>query len=81
MRGALRACYKRALDEDPNMHGTVRVTASIAPNGEVKSVQPAASGLSSNMVACVTRVVRGAQFSAPEGGGATLVIPMTFVPQ
>ena len=69
------------LDEDPNMRGSVRVTATIAPNGEVRGVSPAASGLSSTMVACVTRVVRGAQFSAPEGGGATLVIPMTFIPQ
>lgn len=81
MRGPLRACYRKALDEDPSMRGSVRVTASIAPNGEVKSTQAANSGLSSSMVACVTRVVRGAQFGAPEGGGATLVIPMSFIPQ
>ncbi|MFT3768305.1 MAG: AgmX/PglI C-terminal domain-containing protein [Minicystis sp.] len=81
MRGALRACYKHALDEDPNMRGSVRVTVSVAPNGEVKSAQAANNGLSSSMIACVTRVVRGAQFSAPEGGGATLVIPMSFLPQ
>ncbi|APR81135.1 Hypothetical protein A7982_06482 [Minicystis rosea] len=81
LRGPLRACYKHALDEDPNMRGSVRVTASIAPNGEVKSAQAAGSGLSSSMIACVSRVVRGAQFGPPEGGGATVVIPMSFFPQ
>ena len=81
IRGALRACYKRALDEDPNARGTVRITASIAPNGEVRSTQASGGGLSSTMIACVSRVVRGAQFNPPEGGGATVVIPMTFMPQ
>jgi hypothetical protein len=82
LKGMLKACYKRALDEDPTMRGTVRVTATLAPNGDVRSVQAANNGLSSGMVGCVTGVVRGAQFEAPEGGGgAVLVIPMTFIPQ
>jgi hypothetical protein len=33
------------------------------------------------MVGCVTRVVRGAQFSPPAGGAAMLTIPMTYIPQ
>jgi hypothetical protein len=81
MRGLLRACYKRALDEDPTMRGSVRVTAQIAPNGDVSAVSAAASGLSSSMVSCVKRVVRGAQFGPPVGGGATVTIPMSFIPQ
>jgi len=81
MRALLRGCYKRTLDVDPTARGSVRVTASIAPNGEVRSVQAAGGGLPAEMVSCVSRVVRGAQFSAPEGGGATLVIPMSFYPQ
>lgn len=81
LKGLFRACYKRALDEDPTMRGTVRLTAQIAPNGDVKSVSAAPSGLSSSMTSCVTRVMRGAQFSPPEGGGATLDVPMTFIPQ
>lgn len=81
LKGLFRACYKRALDEDPTMRGSVRLTAQIAPNGDVKSVSAAPSGLSSSMTSCVTRVMRGAQFSPPEGGGATLDVPMTFIPQ
>jgi hypothetical protein len=82
LKGMLRACYKRTLDEDPTARGTVRVTAKIAPNGDVASTQAANSGLPAGMVTCVSRVVKGAQFNAPEGGvGAVLVIPMTFIPQ
>ncbi len=81
MRGALRACYKHALDEDPTMRGTVRVTAKIGPNGEVTSVQATTGGLSSSMVGCVRRVVGGAQFNPPTSGGALVTIPMTFLPQ
>ncbi len=80
LKGMLRACYRHAQDEDPNMRGSVRVTARIAPNGDVTSVQAANSGLSASMVACVTRVVRGAQFSPSPNGGA-VAIPMTFIPQ
>ena len=81
MRGLLRACYKRELDTDPTARGSVRVTAKIGSNGEVTSVQAANSGLSSTMVACVSRVVHGGQFGPPEGGGAMVTIPMTFIPQ
>jgi hypothetical protein len=80
LKGMLRTCYRHAQDEDPNMRGSVRVTARIAPNGDVTSVQAANSGLSAKMVACVTRVVRGAQFSPSPNGGA-VAIPMTFIPQ
>jgi len=81
LRGQLRSCYKHALDEDPTTRGTVRVTAKIGPNGEVSSVQMANGVLSTTMITCVSRVVRGAQFSPPESGGAMVAIPMTFMPQ
>jgi TonB family protein len=82
LRPMLRACYKHELDFDPNAKGSVRVTATIGPNGDVSSVQTAVSGLSSGMNACVSRVVRGAPFGAPVGGGsAQVAIPMSFYPQ
>ncbi len=78
-RAGFRACYKRAMDEDPTMHGSVRVTLKVGPNGEVSSASAAgASGLSSSLVNCLVGRVRGLQFDPPQGGGATLVIPMGF---
>jgi hypothetical protein len=80
MRPGLRACYKKfGLDVDPTMQGSVRVTASVGSNGEVRSAQGGSvTGLSSAVVGCVVGRVRSAQFDPPVGGGATLVIPISF---
>lgn len=81
MQAGFRRCYNRGLQEDPNMKGSVRITARIGPNGEVLSVSPSGSGLSGTVISCVAARVSSAQFAPPEGGGATVVIPVTFVSQ
>lgn len=81
MAAGFRRCYNKGLQEDPNMKGSVRITAKIGPNGEVLSANPSGSGLSSSVISCVAARVSSAQFAAPEGGGATIVIPVTFVSQ
>ena len=81
MAAGFRRCYNKGLQEDPNMKGSVRITAKIGPNGEVLSVSPSGSGLSGTVVSCVAARVSSAQFAPPEGGGATVVIPVTFVSQ
>jgi hypothetical protein len=81
MAAGFRRCYNKGLLEDPNMKGSIRVTAKIGPNGEVISASPSASGLSGTVASCVTARVSSAQFAPPEGGGATIVIPVTFVSQ
>jgi len=64
------------------MKGSVKITAKIGPNGEVLSASPGgANGLSGEVVSCVVARVQSAQFSPPEGGGATVVIPVSFVSQ
>jgi hypothetical protein len=79
MAAGFRRCYNKGLQGDPNMKGSVRLTAKIGPNGEVLSVSPSGgSGLSGTVVSCVAARVSAAQFAPPEGGGATLVIPVTF---
>jgi hypothetical protein len=81
MGAGFRRCYNKGLQEDPNMKGSVRITAKIGPNGEVLSVSPSGSGLSGTVISCVASRVSSAQFAPPEGGGATIVIPVTFVSQ
>jgi hypothetical protein len=82
MGAGFRRCYNRGLAEDPNMKGSVRVTAKIGPNGEVLSATPSGGGgLSGTVISCVVARVQSAQFAPPEGGGATVVIPVTFVSQ
>jgi hypothetical protein len=81
MAAGFRRCYNKGLQEDPNMKGSVRITAKIGPNGEVLSVSPSGSGLSGTVISCVAARVSSAQFAPPDGGGATVVIPVTFVSQ
>lgn len=82
MRAGFRACYTRGLSSNPDIAGTVRVVAKIGPNGEVLSASSSASGnLPPDVVSCVARRVQGASFAPPEGGGATVVIPVTFTHQ
>jgi len=82
MAAGFRACYNKGLAENPDMAGTVRITAQIGPNGAVTSASASGGGsLSGTVIGCVQSRVAGAQFSPPEGGGATLQIPVTFQPQ
>ncbi len=82
MAAGFRRCYNKGLQEDPGMKGSVRITAKIGPNGEVLGASPSGGGgLSGTVIGCVTGRVSSAQFAPPEGGGATIVIPVTFVSQ
>jgi TonB family protein len=73
-----RHCYNKGLSEDSKMSGSIRVTAKIDPSGAVASVTESHSGLSDAVAACVVERVRAARFAPPEGGYATVVIPVTF---
>lgn len=80
MGAAFRRCYNRALQEDPTIRGSVRMTASIGPDGQVVSLTPTnVIGLPGNMVVCLYMRVKSAQFAPPSRGGATVVIPISFV--
>jgi hypothetical protein len=82
MAAGFRRCYNRGLAEDPTMKGSIRITAKIGPNGEVLSASPSGGGgLSGTVISCVAARVASSQFAPPEGGGATIVIPVSFFPQ
>jgi len=82
MQAGFRRCYNRGLQTDPTMKGSVRMTARIGPNGEVLSASPSGGGgLSGEVIGCVAARVQSAQFAPPDGGGATVVIPVSFVSQ
>jgi Ca-activated chloride channel family protein len=83
MRPGFRNCFQRALAQDPTLSGgTLRLTIKIGPAGEVTNVTPSPGGsLPPNVVACVVSRARAAQFDAPSGGSATIVVPVTFSAQ
>jgi hypothetical protein len=82
MKAGFRACYNRGLASNPDLQGSVKITAKIGPNGEVISATPAGgAGLGDDVVQCLVRRVQSANFNPPEGGGASIVIPITFALQ
>jgi TonB family protein len=82
LRGRLRNCYQTGLLSDSTMSGKVVISARIGPNGEVTTSEIASlTGLSPAVGQCVAGVVKRATFNAPGGGGATIQIPVTFLPQ
>src|SRR5262245_17832714 len=81
MKGRFRNCYQQGLNQNPEMQGSVTLTAKIGPNGEVLSVGGGGGGALSPIVPCLKAVVQSGGFSQPEGGGAVVTIPITFVKQ
>ncbi|WP_394820600.1 AgmX/PglI C-terminal domain-containing protein [Pendulispora albinea] len=82
LRPKFRACYNKGLASDPGMAGGVTIVTKVAPNGEVTAADGSnVSGLSPDVVSCIQRVVRNAQFDAPGGSGSTINIPVKFVQQ
>lgn len=79
MAAGFRRCYSKGLADDPKMKGTVRITAEIGPNGEVKGVTTSGGqGLSGTVINCLAGRVSAAQFDKPSTGSATVVIPASF---
>lgn len=82
MGADFRRCYNNGLQTNPNMKGSLRITARIGPNGEVVVANPSGgNGLSKEVIDCVVARFKSARFSPPEGGGATIVVPVSFVGQ
>jgi len=82
LRAKFRSCYNKGLAQDPGMSGSVTIAAKVAPNGEVTSADNAGGGgLSPDVISCIQRVVKNAQFDAPGGSGSTINIPVKFVQQ
>ncbi len=82
MRAGFRRCYQRGLEQNPDISGSIRLTISVGPGGEVKSVSGGPSGnIPSSVVACVKGRARAAQFAPPDGGSAVINVPISFVKQ
>jgi hypothetical protein len=82
MSAGFRRCYMQGLSVNPDMSGRVNVSARIGPGGEVQSVSASPSGsISSDVANCIAARVRSATFDPPEGGAATINIPVTLVQQ
>jgi Ca-activated chloride channel family protein len=83
MRAGFRACYQRGLNENPDIQGSLRLTILVGSGGAVTNVTPngTSGNLPASVVGCVVARARTAQFDPPEGGTATIAVPITFASQ
>lgn len=81
MRPRFRDCYAALLSRNRRAHGAVRLTLRIDCQGAVRSALAAAYGIDREAVSCLFRQVALSRFSPPDGGTATIQIPITFIHQ
>lgn len=82
MSAGFRACYNRGLSTNPDAGGKITLKIRVGPGGEVTGVAASSSGnLPDGVVSCVKARAQAARFSPPEGGGAVITVPVTFVKQ
>ncbi|MCA9599526.1 MAG: AgmX/PglI C-terminal domain-containing protein [Myxococcales bacterium] len=80
MRAGFRRCYNLGLLDHPDAQGTVRLSITVGPGGEVRGVSASPSGnLPSSVVACVRSRASVATFDAPVGGSAVVNVPVSFL--
>lgn len=76
---ALNRCYRAAIEQEPDLVGSIEVTFAVAPGGNVRSAVATGGSIENEtMRACVARVVRGWRF-APTGLGGLQEASYDFV--
>lgn len=78
--GAIKACYQKGLQGNPNLQGKVKIKFLIAPTGAVTGVKVVDSGLNSPSVEnCIVSNIKTWKFPTAQGGGSTMVVyPFVF---
>jgi tetratricopeptide (TPR) repeat protein len=79
LRAEFQNCYRKALYDNPDSQGALRITSRIALDGRVSSSRGVGIGLGPGTYECVTRAVLAARFPPPKAGNATLAIPVVLV--
>jgi TonB family protein len=78
--GAIKACYQKALQSNPDLSGKVKVAFVILPDGKVPGAKVDDSSLNNSSVEeCILNNVRTWKFPQAKGGGTTKVVyPFVF---
>jgi len=80
-RGAVKACYLRALRGDPGLRGRVVLRFTVGPAGTATASSIDQDGLGqAEAVACLKMIVARWRFPAPATGSAEVVAPIVFSP-
>lgn len=78
--GAIKACYQKGLQSNPDLSGKIKVKFLIQPNGAVNPAKIDDSSINNDGVEnCVLNNVKAWKFPQAKGGGVTTVVyPFVF---
>ena len=78
--GAIKACYQKGLQSNPDLSGKIKVKFLIQPNGAVNPAKVEESSIGNDSVeGCVLNNVKAWKFPQAKGGGVTTVVyPFVF---
>lgn len=80
-RAGMRACYEQALSRNPSASGSIEVRITVGPSGSVSSATTAADTIGDPALAsCLVSGAKRMTFPEPQGGSATIVVPLVFAP-
>jgi hypothetical protein len=80
--GSVRACYEKALLQNPMLQGKMTVAVKVGPTGSVCSANIERDSLGDTRVTgCVLNKFRGSNFPPPAGGCADVRVPISFTPK
>ncbi len=78
-KGAIIACYERALKRNPNLSGKVELQFTVSAVGKVTGADIGADTLHDDEVnTCITSIVKSWRFPAPDGGEVHFSYPFIF---
>jgi hypothetical protein len=88
-RPRFRRCYAEALQRNPGLQGTLRLYIVVGPDGLVSGPDVTMAGAviqestitDQDMQHCLLGVARELRFPPPDGGRATIQLPLRFVPE
>ncbi len=75
-----RVCYKRALENDPELSGTLSLRITIDTDGKAGSISldPMSTLANTDVQNCVERQIRSKSYPAARGGPVTFTYPFRF---
>ncbi len=72
--GAIKACYQKELQKNPDLSGDIKVAFMIGPDGKVVGVKIEGSSLENTQVEnCIVDNIKTWRFPQAKGGGSTKV--------
>lgn len=64
-----RTCYEKALQQDRDLEGKIRVVFTVGPQGQVLVAKADENTVSDAVADCITRRMKAWRFPKPRGGG------------